>query len=101
VASAFRLLDAPPVKMALKAATGPLLLGISSDIYAGLAPGDPGPGPTISSRLVTAQVAAHQYQGWIRIPAQVAWQHVIAAYIGLPAAAAVNIRLGSARPRHS
>ena len=70
--AAFRLLDAPRVKTALKAAPGPLLLVISSDIYAAVAPDDPGPGLTTSSRLVTAQVAGHQYQGWIHIPAQAA-----------------------------
>ena len=71
--AAFRLLDAPRVKAALKAALGPLLLVVSSDIYAAVSPDDlAGPGPTISSRLVTAQVAGHQYQGWIHIPAQAA-----------------------------
>jgi hypothetical protein len=70
--AAFRLLDAPRVKTALKAAPGPLLLVVSSDIRATVAPDDPGAGPAISSRLVTAQVAAHQYQGWIHIPAQAA-----------------------------
>ncbi len=70
--AAFRLLDAPRVKTALKAAPGPLLLVVSSDLYAAVAPDDPGPGATISSRLVTAQVAGHHYQGWIRIPARVA-----------------------------
>jgi hypothetical protein len=71
--AAFRLLDAPRVKAALKTAPGPLLLVISSDIYATVSPDDlAGPGPTISSRLVTAQVAGHQYQGWIHIPVQAA-----------------------------
>ena len=70
--AAFRLLDTPRVKTALKAAPGPLLLVISSDIYAAVAPDDPGPGPTISSRPVTVQVAGHLYQGWIHIPAQAA-----------------------------
>jgi class 3 adenylate cyclase len=71
--AAFRLLDAPRVKAALKTAPGPLLLVISSDIYAMVSPDDlAGPGRTISSRPVTAQVAGHQYQGWIHIPAHAA-----------------------------
>lgn len=67
--AAFRLLDAPRVKTALQTAQGPLLLVVSSDIYAAVAHDDPGrPGRTISSGLVSAQVAGHQYQGWIHIP---------------------------------
>ena len=71
--AAFRLLDAPRAKTVLKTAQGPLLLVVSSDIYNAVSPNDPaGPGRTISSRLVTAQVAGHQYQGWIHIPAHAA-----------------------------
>lgn len=69
---AFRLLDAPRVKAELKTAPGPLLLVVSSDIYTAVAPDDPGLGPSVSSRLVTAQVAGHQYQGWIHVPVQAA-----------------------------
>jgi HD domain len=66
--AAFRLLDAPRVKAELKTAPGPILLVVSSDIYTALAPDDPG--PAISSRLITAQVAGHHYQGSIHVPAQ-------------------------------
>ena len=59
--AAFRLLDAPRAKMVLKTAQGPLLLVVSSDIYNAVSLNDPaGPRRTISSRLVTAQVAGHQ-----------------------------------------
>ena len=75
--AAFRLLDAPRVKTALKAAPGPLLIVVSSDIYAAVSPDDPG--GTISSRLVTAQVADHQYQGWIHIPTQAAQRYAVVA----------------------
>ena len=69
--AAFRLLDAPRVKTALKTAQGSLLLVVSSDIYDTVAPDDPGgTGRTISSGLVTAQVAGHHYRGRIHIPAQ-------------------------------
>ena len=70
--AAFRLLDAPRVKAELKTAPGPLLLVASGDIYTAVAPDDAGLGPRISSRLVTAQVAGHQYQGWIHVPAHAA-----------------------------
>jgi hypothetical protein len=69
--AAFRLLDAPRVKRELKTAQGSLLLVVSSDIGDTVAPDDlGGTGSTISSGLVTAQLAGHQYQGWIHIPAQ-------------------------------
>jgi HD domain len=70
--AAFRLLDAPRVKAVLKTTPGPLLLVVSSDIYTAVAPDDPGPGPSVSSRLVTTHVAGHQYQGWIHVPVQTA-----------------------------
>ena len=69
--AAFRLLDAPRAKAALKTTPGPLLLVVSSDIYAAVSPDDiAGPGRATSPGLVTALVAGHQYQGWIHAPAQ-------------------------------
>ena len=66
---AFRLLDAPRVKRALKAAQGPVLVVVSGDVYDSVAPhGSNGIGHTASRRLVTAQVADHEYQGWIHVP---------------------------------
>jgi hypothetical protein len=62
-------LDAPRVKAELKTAPGPLLIVVSSDIYTADDPQSPVPDPRISSRLVTAQVADHEYQGWIHLPA--------------------------------
>jgi hypothetical protein len=66
---AFRLLDAPRVKQALKAAQGPLLLVVSGDIYhAVVRQGPGGIGHTAFRRLVTAQAAGHEHHGWIYIP---------------------------------
>jgi hypothetical protein len=71
--AAFRLLDAPHVKTALKTAPGPLLLVVSGNVHDAVAPDNPcGAGLTNSSRLVTAQVAGKEYQGWIHIPAPAA-----------------------------
>jgi hypothetical protein len=81
--AAFRLLDARPVKTALKTAQDPLLLVVSSDICDTVAPDDPGgPGRMSSSGLVTAHVAGHQYQGWIHSSAQASEQHTIGARTG-------------------
>jgi HD domain len=68
--AAFRLLDAPRVKAALKTAHAPLLLVVSSDICDMVASDEPGPHDLLPP--VTVQVAAHQYQGWIRSPG-LAW----------------------------
>lgn len=66
---AFRLLDAPRVKTALKEAHGPALVVVSDDVYDSVVPhGCDGIDHTASRRLVTAQVAGHEYQGWIHIP---------------------------------
>jgi HD domain len=66
---AFRLLDAPRVKMALKDAPGPVLVVASGDVYHSIGPhGSDGIDHTASRGLVTAQVADHEYQGWIHIP---------------------------------
>ncbi len=71
--AAFRLLDAPRVKMALKEAQGPVLVVVSGDVYDLVAPdGSDGAGHTASRRLVTVEVAGHEYRGWICIPAEAA-----------------------------
>ncbi len=63
---AFRLLDAPRVKAALREAQGSLLLVVSGDAYDSVAPHGPdGIDHTASHRLITAEVAGHEYQGWI------------------------------------
>jgi hypothetical protein len=70
---AFRLLDAPRVKQAFKAAQGPLLLVISGDIYdSAVRHSAGGIGHTAFRRLVTAEVAGNEHQGWIHIPAETA-----------------------------
>ena len=66
---AFRLLDAPRVKMALKAAPGPLLLVISGDIYRSVIQHDhDGTSQAAFHRLLSADIAGKQYPGWIHIP---------------------------------
>jgi class 3 adenylate cyclase len=70
---AFRLLDAPRVKMALKEAPGPVLVVVSGDVYRSVAPRNSAGIDHMASRcLVTAQVADREYQGWIHIPAEAA-----------------------------
>lgn len=70
---AFRLLDAPRAKMALKQAQGPVLVVISGDLHDSVAPRGPGAtGHAACRGLVTAQVAGHEYQGWIHVPAAAA-----------------------------
>ncbi len=69
---AFRLLDAPRVKTALKAAQGPVLLVVSGDVHNLVASCLCGVTGHTASRLVTVQVAGHEYQGWIHIPAEAA-----------------------------
>jgi HD domain len=68
--TAFRLLDAPQVKAALRAAHEPLLLVISGEVYQSAVRHDPAEtGHPAFRRLVTAKVAGHDHQGWIPIPA--------------------------------
>lgn len=70
---AFRLLDAPEVKAALREAQDPLVLVVSADALDSVVPHDPeGSGRPASRRLITAQVAGRQHQGWIHVPAQAA-----------------------------
>jgi HD domain len=67
---AFRLLDAPRVKAALRAAYGPLLLVVSGEIYESVVHhGMKEPGHPVFSWLLTAEVAGHDHQGWMHIPA--------------------------------
>jgi hypothetical protein len=68
---AFRLLDAPRVKMALKTAQGPLLLVVSGDVYRSVVRhGYDGISQRPFRRLVSADVAGTRHPGWIYIPAQ-------------------------------
>ena len=67
---AFRLLDAPHVKTALKTAQGPVLLVVSGDIHNLIASCFCGATGHTASRLVTVQVAGHEHQGWIHTPAE-------------------------------
>jgi hypothetical protein len=68
--TAFRLLDAPRVKAALRAAHEPLLLIVSGEVYQSAVRRDPAEtGQPAFRRLVTAKVAGHDHQGWIHIPA--------------------------------
>jgi hypothetical protein len=69
---AFRLLDGPRVKTALEAAQGPVLLVVSGDAHKLVAPCFCGGTGHTASRLVTVQVAGHEHQGWIHIPAEAA-----------------------------
>jgi len=74
---AFRLLDAPRVKRALKTAQDPLLLVVSGDIYGFVVRhGCDGIDQSAFRRLVSPQVAGNRYPGWIQIPGQSAQHHV-------------------------
>jgi hypothetical protein len=69
--TAFRLLNAPRAKLALKAAQGPLVAVISADVWESAAPDSlAGTVPAASRQLVTAQVAGQEHQGWILLPLQ-------------------------------
>jgi hypothetical protein len=66
---AFRLLDAPRVKKALKAAASPLILVVSGHIYSSIVRHsyyqDDG---SAFHHLVTRQIAGNRYPGWVQIP---------------------------------
>lgn len=66
---AFRLLDAPAVKRALKAAAGPLILVVSGHIYSSVVRHsyDQDDGSAFH-HLVTRQIAGNRYPGWTQIP---------------------------------
>jgi hypothetical protein len=71
--TAFRLLDTPLTKMALKAARGPLVAVISADVWESAAPNSfAGTIRAASRQPVTTQVGGHEYQGWILLPSQAA-----------------------------
>jgi HD domain len=65
---AFRLLDAPRVKTALRTAHGPVLTVMSSDIHNPHMPD--GGGTCHTCALVTTHVAGNEHHGWIHSPAQ-------------------------------
>jgi class 3 adenylate cyclase len=66
---AFRLLDAPGVKKALRAAADPLTLVISGDIYRTIVRhGYDGIDPHAFRPLIRVHVAGQRYAGWIHTP---------------------------------
>jgi hypothetical protein len=66
---AFRLLDDPRVKKALRAATDPLTLIVSGDIYRSVVRhGYDGIDQHAFCPLVRVQVAGNRHPGWIHIP---------------------------------
>ena len=68
---AFRLLDAPSVKMALKTTRAPLLLVVSSDVYRSVTRhGHHGTSQADFHCLVSVDIAGKLHPGWIQIPAQ-------------------------------
>jgi len=68
---AFRLLDARPVKKALRVAAEPLTLVISDETYRGIVRhGYDGIDQHTFLPQVTVQVAGHRHQGWIHVPRQ-------------------------------
>ena len=68
---AFRLLDAPRVKKALREVTDPLILVISGDIYSSVVRHDyDGIDQQTFHPLVRVQIAGKRYRGWIHIPEQ-------------------------------
>jgi class 3 adenylate cyclase len=80
---AFRLLDAPAVKKALRTTTGPLALVISGDIYRTVVRhGYDGIDQRTFYPLVRVHIAGIRYPGWIHNPQQATQLHVaeIASY---------------------
>jgi class 3 adenylate cyclase len=70
---AFRLLDALPVKKALRAAASPLILVVSEDIYRSVVrQGYDGIDQDTFHPLVRIQVAGDHYRGWIHSPEEAA-----------------------------
>jgi len=66
---AFRLLDAVPVKRALRETADPLILVISGDIYSSVVRhGYDGIGQHAFHPLVRIHIAGKRYPGWIHIP---------------------------------
>jgi hypothetical protein len=72
---AFRLLDAAPVKKALRQATEPLILVISGDIHSSVVRHEyDGIDQQAFYPLVRVQIAGKRYPGWIHIPGQTTYQ---------------------------
>jgi len=68
---AFRLLDAPPVKKALRMASGPLALVVSGDIYRSVVHhGYNGIDRNTFREAVRIHIAGYRYPGWIHIPSE-------------------------------
>lgn len=66
---AFRLLDAAPVKRALREMADPLILVVSKDIYSSIVRhGYDGIDDQTFHQMVRVQVAGKQHQGWIHLP---------------------------------
>jgi class 3 adenylate cyclase len=80
---AFRLLDAPGVKKALRNAADPLTLVISGDIYRTIVRhGYDGIDPLAFRPLIRVHVAGHRYPGWVHTPRKATQFHTteIASY---------------------
>jgi class 3 adenylate cyclase len=80
---AFRLLDAPGVKKALRTAADPLTLVISDEIYRTIVRhGYEGIEPHTFHQLIHVHIAGHRYPGWIHTPRQATQLHIteIASY---------------------
>ena len=72
---AFRLLDAAPVKKALRETADPLILVISGDIYSSVVRhGYDGIDQHAFHPHVHVQIAGKRYPGWIHVPGQAAQQ---------------------------
>jgi class 3 adenylate cyclase len=66
---AFRLLDAPRVKKALREATGPMIAVVSREIYSTVVRhGYDGIDQHAFRRLVRVEVAGNRYPGWVYCP---------------------------------
>lgn len=68
---AVRLLDSPPVKLALKQAAGPLVLVVSHEIYSGIVYHGY-VDATAYLPLVRVRVGGRRHRGWVHIPVVVA-----------------------------
>jgi class 3 adenylate cyclase len=80
---AFRLLDAPGAKKALRAADAPLTLVISDEIYRTIVRhGYDGIDRDTFRPLIRVHLAGHRYPGWVHNPRKAAQLHIteIASY---------------------
>jgi hypothetical protein len=66
---AVRLLDAPPVKQALKQASAPLVLVVSDEIYSGIVVHGYVDAGSYSS-MGWVRVAGRRHRGWVHVPAR-------------------------------